>query len=134
MALSSTAFACEQPNSEQISNKNAISINKDIPTPYALLFEETKVSDSDGHYISTEFATPNSNKINVYFKNTGTATVKVTFEKKGVLGSWSSVGSFSVSAGSEDFSSFTGDKATYRVKLDCSSGARITGHVRANQL
>ena len=104
--------------------------------PQALLYENTTVGASDGHFVSSEFGTPssNSNDINVYFDNKGTSSVTVTLEKKGLFG-WSKVDSFNAAAGTNPFKRMTGaSKTTYRIKVDSSTGAAIKGHLRANQL
>lgn len=101
----------------------------------ALLYNTEKFSGPDGHGISTSFATPsdNSNNINVYFK--GTSGVTVTLQKKGLLGTWSTVDSFIPTAANNYFKEMTGAKGTtYRLKVDISTGANISGHLRANQL
>lgn len=101
------------------------------------MFENTSVGESDGHYVSTEFATPsgNSNNINVYFNNKGTYSVTVTLQKKGLFGSWSDVDYFTAAAGKNPYKEMPGaSKTTYRIKVDSSGGAAIKGHLRANQL
>ncbi len=102
-----------------------------------LLFENTTVGESNGHYVSTEFATPSkkSNNINVYFDNKGASSVTVTLEKKGLFGSWSEVDSFTAEMGKKPYKEMLGaSKSTYRIKVDSSSGAEIKGHLRAKQL
>lgn len=119
LAFTSTVFASDY----KIKNE------KNFVSPRALLFENKDVGESDGHYVSTEFATPSSNS-----NNKGTSSVTVTLEKKGFFGGWSEVGSFTA-AGKDPYEEMTGDsKTTYRIKVDSSSGARIKGHLRANQL
>ncbi|RKD27076.1 hypothetical protein BEP19_00440 [Ammoniphilus oxalaticus] len=106
-------------------------------TPMALLYDNSDAGATDGHYVSTEFATPssNSNNINVWFDNKGASSVTVTFQKKGFFGTWSNVGSFAVNAGKADFRQMAGASGTtYRIKVDSSIGSPIKGHLKANQL
>ena len=102
-----------------------------------LLYENTNVGESDGHYVSPDFATPstNSTNIKVYFDNQGDSNVTVTLEKKGLLESWTKVDAFIVEAGEKLEQKMEGaSKTTYRMKVDSSIGAKIKGHLKAERL
>lgn len=110
--------------------------NTDFTNPsissHSVLFEEPTVSDSDGHYVTTEFATPSgdSSNINVYFKGSPSDAV-VTLQKKGLFGNWSDVGSFTPNSSDNYSKEMTGKASTtYRTKIDSNSGAKILGHLR----
>lgn len=104
--------------------------------PLAVLFDHY-ITTTNPPYVSNEFATPanNSNNMNVWFRNNTNTPVTVTLQRRGVFNSWSTVGSFSVRAHSEDFREMSAtNSTTYRIRVTNSNGATIRGSLRARQL
>ena len=71
----------------------------------AFLYDNSLLSSANGSFLTSDFATPdtNSDNINIHFWNSGTDSATVTLYKRGILGASSIVDSFIVDAGKEDF-------------------------------
>mgnify|MGYP006949405653 CR=1 FL=1 len=78
----------------------------------------------------------NGNALRYWFNNTGSYSCTVTLYKVGFLGD-SNVGSFSVSADSSDYETYSNPgSGTFYIKVTSSggTGSGVSGTLRANQL
>lgn len=106
--------------------------NDHPPVPNDIFYDET--ISVGVNFTTDEFVAGNNHDINVYFQNSGAAKENVNLQKKGSLGKWSDLPSFSVSVGDEAYQAYdvTSGK-TYRVVISSSTGDKISGYLRVKQ-
>lgn len=99
------------------------------------LYDNPDIS-SKSEFDTYDFSTPSDNSydIRVWFGNQGSDGVKVSLYKETKSES-KSMGSFSVSAGTNAFKDFSGSEGTtYHIVIDSDNGGVVRGYLRARQL
>lgn len=104
--------------------------------PLAVVYNNT-ISTTEPQFKSTYFAcvSGNGNSLRYWFNNTGSSPCTVQLFKKTILGGAATGSSFTVAAGNNAYAVYRNPgSSTYYLVVTSTTGAGISGTLRANQL